>query len=297
MIVATGVVAASLAALLPARTASRVPVTAALAGRRPVGRRAAVARAARAGVVRDRGCCCSSPARGAGGNRGAATLVVSGVLVLAGVCCASPVAIDAMSRTTARAGGSWRFAGRSLGRTRARSAAVVTAIAVTVAAGVVAISAISGVVDAGSNSPWPKDAVVASAYPAAVYQPSDDIDGTGTVDYAPISATQVDAATQERITAIVPSGHWYAKRAATWDPPAGEDQGQWTTTDWSTITFGPGTGIVIADDATMDLYRAAAGRPRRTSNARERWSSRGRGGGTGRTATASKVVSRPNTAR
>ena len=97
-----------------------------------------------------------------------------------------------MSRTTARAGGSWRFAGRSLGRTRARSAAVVTAIAVTVAAGVVAISAISGVVDAGSNSPWPTDAVVAPAYPAAVYQPSNDIDGTGTVDFAPISPTEVE---------------------------------------------------------------------------------------------------------
>ena len=189
-----------------------------------------------------------------GGNRGAAILVASGVLVLAGVCCASPVAIDAMSRTAARGGGSWRFAGRSLGRTRARSAAVVTAIAVTVAAGVVAISAISGVVDAGSNSPWPTDAVVAPAYPAAVYQPSNDIDGTGTVDYAPISPTEVDAATQERITAIVPSGHWYPRRSATWDPPAGEDQGQWTMSDSSSITFGPGTGIVIADDATMDLY-------------------------------------------
>ena len=142
---------------------------------------------------------------------------------------------------------------------RARSAAVVTAIAVTVAAGVVAISAISGVVDAGSNSPWPTDAVVAPAYPAAVYQPSDDIDGAGTVDYAPISPTEVDAATQERITAIVPSGHWYPRRAATWDPPAGEDQGQWTMSDSSSITFGPGTGIVIADDATMDLYELRPG--------------------------------------
>ena len=55
VIVATGVVAASLAALLPARTASRVPVTAALAGRRPVGRVPLVAGAARAGVVRDGG--------------------------------------------------------------------------------------------------------------------------------------------------------------------------------------------------------------------------------------------------
>jgi hypothetical protein len=91
--------------------------------------------------------------------------------------------------------------------------------------------------------------------PPAVYQPSDHIEVAGTVDYAPISATAADVATQERIAAIIPSGHWHAKRAATWDPPAGEDQGQWTTTDWSTITFGPGTGIVIADDATMDLYR------------------------------------------
>ena len=230
VIVATGVVAASLAALLPARSASRVPVTAALAGRRPISR---VPRwlvplglaSFTSGVL----LLLADPRTG--GNRGSAILVASGVLVLAGLCCASPVAIDAMSRTAARAGGSWRFAGRSLGRTRARSAAVVTAIAVTVAAGVVAISAISGVVDAGSNSPWPKDAVVAPAYAAAVYQPSNNIDGTGTVDYAPISPTEVDAATQERITAIVPSGHWYPRRSATWDPPAGEEDGQWTMTD------------------------------------------------------------------
>ena len=225
-------------------------------------------------------------------------MVVSGVLVLAGVCCASPVAIDAMSRATARAGGSWRFAGRSLGRTRARSAAVVTAIAVTVAAGVVAISAISGVVDAGSNSPWPKDAVVASAYPAAVYQPSDrhrrrrhrrlrtDLRHPGRRRDA--GADRGDRS----VRPLVPQAGGDVGSSGRGGPGSVDRR-----PTASTITFGPGTGIVIADDATMDLYELGAGRPRRTSNARGRWSSRGRDGGTGRTSTASKVVSRPNTAR
>ena len=55
-----------------------------------------------------------------GGDAAAAAAVLGGVMILAGMCCCSPLAIETMSRASARIGRSWRFAGRSLGRTRTR---------------------------------------------------------------------------------------------------------------------------------------------------------------------------------
>ena len=124
------------------------------------------------------------------------------------------------------------------------------------AAGVAAISAISGVVDAGSNSPWPKDAVVASAYPAAVYQPSDDIDGAGDRRLRtdlPHRGRRRDPGADHgdrSVRPLVPPAVGHVGSAG-----RGRNTGSGPSTPTSsTITFGPGTGIVIADDATMDLY-------------------------------------------
>ena len=119
VIVATGTLAATIAALVPARSASRVPVLAALAGRRPLGvvprRLVPVGLATFAlGVF----LLFLGASSDGGGDAAAAAAVLGGVMVLAGMCCCSPLAIDTMSRASARVGRSWRFAGRSLGRTR-----------------------------------------------------------------------------------------------------------------------------------------------------------------------------------
>ena len=102
VIVATGTLAATVAALVPARSASRVPVLAALAGRRPLGvvpRRLVpigVATFALGVFLLFLGA--SSEA---GGDAAAAAAVLGGVMVLAGMCCCSPLAIDTMSRASA----------------------------------------------------------------------------------------------------------------------------------------------------------------------------------------------------
>ncbi len=136
---ATGVAAATIAALLPARTAAQIPTLTALSGRRPVG---AVPRRlvpiglalfggglfllalAAGGSVAERGTSADS-------NLLAAAAVLGGLGVMFGACCASPLAVSAAASVGARLPASWRLAARSMGRLRTRSAGVVTAIAVT----------------------------------------------------------------------------------------------------------------------------------------------------------------------
>ncbi len=161
VIVATGTLAATIAALVPARSASRVPVLAALAGRRPLGvvprRLVPVGLATFAlGVF----LLFLGASSDGGGDAAAAAAVLGGVMILAGMCCCSPLAIDTMSRASALLGRSWRFAGRSLGRTRTRSAAVVTAIAVTGSLGAAASTFAMNVNGSDGARQLPTDTIV-----------------------------------------------------------------------------------------------------------------------------------------
>lgn len=133
IIAAIGVAAATIAALVPARSAARVPVMAALGGRRPLGRvprrlvgigllsfaiglfLLVVAATAAAG-------------ESANSDLWAAVALMGGLCVLAAVVCTAPITVDLVGRVCARLPGSWRLGGRSLARTRARSAGVVAAI-------------------------------------------------------------------------------------------------------------------------------------------------------------------------
>ncbi len=150
----TGVAAGTIAALLPARSLATTSVLSALAGRRPI--RPVKARTVTAGVI-----CFSSglfllavataAAEGSNGNDGdlfALVAVLGGVGVLAGMCLASPLAITVATAVAARLGASWRLSGRSLYRTRWRSAAVVTAIGV---AGAFAVAGASVATNLDSN--------------------------------------------------------------------------------------------------------------------------------------------------
>ncbi len=154
----TGVAAATIAALLPARSLANTSVLSALAGRRPI--RPVQARTVAAGVI----CFASglfllavatAAAEGSNGNDGdlfALVAVLGGVGVLAGMCLASPLAITASTAVVSKLGASWRLSGRSLHRTRWRSAAVVTAIGVAGAFAVAGASVASNLESSGDGA-------------------------------------------------------------------------------------------------------------------------------------------------
>jgi putative ABC transport system permease protein len=153
---ATGVIAATLAALLPARSLATTSVLSALAGRRPI--RPVNPRTVIVGVVSFVSglfLLAVATAGGSNGNDGnlfALVAVIGGLAILVGMCLGAPLAVSASTAVAARLGPSWRLSGRSLHRTRWRSAAVVTAIAV---AGAFAVAAAT--VATGLDSQYPND--------------------------------------------------------------------------------------------------------------------------------------------
>lgn len=165
IVLITGVVAGTVAALLPARSASRVSTLAALAGRRPlrsvprhlvplgavlfVAGTAVLAFAAWSG----------GSASGASGDLVAAVALAGGVAVLAGGCCVAPAVVGAFGPLSDRAGGALRLAGRSLARTRTRTAAMVAATT-AVAAFVLGGAAVAGSVGGTDSLPYLPDDVV-----------------------------------------------------------------------------------------------------------------------------------------
>ena len=185
-IVATAVVAASVAALSPARSAARIPVLAALAGRRPLAPpRRRLAPLGLASFVGGVLLLAVAAATSAGGNLPAAVAVVGGLGVLAGITTLSPLAVDVAGRVPLSGAG--RLALRGIARQRTRSAAVVTAIA-TVMTIAVAVATIVG--DLDDRSPdgsvpslpadrvmvWPIDVEPTSA--ATAFRPSDELLGS-----------------------------------------------------------------------------------------------------------------------
>jgi putative ABC transport system permease protein len=138
----TGVAAATIAAYLPSRSAARVPVLSALAGRRPLGAlprsMVAIGLALFSGGVLILVLVAAASHNG-GGDGLALAAVLGGLLVLAGACCVSPVIVASLSPLARRLRRAGRVAARSLVRSRARSAAVVMAL-VAINAGAIAIS-------------------------------------------------------------------------------------------------------------------------------------------------------------
>jgi putative ABC transport system permease protein len=164
-----GIGAATLAALLPARTAARIPTLAALAGRRPL---APVSRRlvtwGFAGVV------CGlallfiavlGSQSGSSGQVWAYVAIAGGVAELFGACAIAPAVVSRLEPLSARLHGSLRLGARSLARHRARTGAVVSAVA---AAGALAVIA-GAIVLAdehrrGDDAEMPDDVVVATAW-------------------------------------------------------------------------------------------------------------------------------------
>jgi putative ABC transport system permease protein len=141
-VVLIGVGAATLAALLPARTAARVPTLAALAGRRPL---APVSRrlitwgvASMLGGLSLLFIAVLGSQNGSSGDTWALVAIVGGVAELLGACAIAPAFVSRLEPLAHRLRGSLRLGARSLARNRARTGAVVSAVC---AAGALAVGA------------------------------------------------------------------------------------------------------------------------------------------------------------
>jgi putative ABC transport system permease protein len=226
-----GVAAATIAALVPARTTSRIPVLAALAGRRPltkVPRWVTVAGFASIasglsllglaviGATRTNG-----PGTQNEQDIWAATAVLGGMAVLLGACAIAPAYVSLLDRVASRLSGSWRFAARSLARQRTRTGAVVSGLC---AAGALAIGASALVIGAVGeqeqrDATLPRNEVHISAV-------------TMDAERQEVTATP-DAALVDDVAAVLP----------------GADR-----IDLTAVAVRDGRVAVVADSAAIDVY-------------------------------------------
>jgi putative ABC transport system permease protein len=242
LIALTGTVAATAAALVPARTASRVPVMAALAGRRPLGTvpgrlvPRGVGLAALGSLLLVVGVLSRN-----GGAAPTFAAMVGGVFVLVGMCCCSPLAVDLLGTACGRLSGTWRLAGRGLSRTRTRSAAIVTAIAVIGALTMSGAAAIAATVPNGDGMrELPSDALM--------LVPNRDLEVPATTvgDLEPVPDDPVPADLAADVEAIVPTARWSPRRIASWDPAPVDMSDPASQAAW--------WQFVVADEAMLDLY-------------------------------------------
>ena len=246
LIALTGVVAATVSALIPARTASKVPVMAALAGRRPLGKVPArlvprgIGFAALGSLLLVVGALSRN-----GGAAPTFAAMVGGVFVLIGMCCCSPLAVDLIGRACAPLTGTWRLACRGLSRTRTRSAAIVTAIAVI---GALTMSGAATAIATRDDTPTRQlPADVALIIPERAEPPSI----SGIIDLEPEVDEPVPAAMRADIDAIVPDADWSPRRVATFDPEPFPQVGDpYPEAVW--------WQFLVADEAVMDLYGLSA---------------------------------------
>ncbi len=251
-----GVLAATLAAYFPARTAARVPVLSALSGRRPLGSLprsiVPVGIALFGGGVVILGLVAAA-SRSGGGNSLAAAAVLGALLVLSGTCCVSPVAVASLAHVGAHLRGAGRVAVRSIVRSRARSAAVVMALA-AINGGAIAMGTAfaSRSKPIGVSAPFmPNNALVLVRHTTDFL--SDGSDTTTT--FLPIQAS-----TQQTIKTILPKATWTPRRAVTGTvngtagAPGGRDGGPLIGNGKRVAIAGPAPDtIVVADPAVLTL--------------------------------------------
>lgn len=207
VIVLTATAAATVSALIPARSASRIPVLSALAGRRPVSTpprwMAPIGSASfLVGIFLLGG----AASIDAGSTDFPAMLAVIGSLcVLAGIVCASPLIVAAVGSVGSRAGGVIRLAARSLGRSRSRSAAVLTAIATVGALAMVAATVAPTV----NDQSWEPDLrTVTLRFEGNLYGPGNDetiaIERSGVYDPGPVVPTELPVDIRQGIERALP---------------------------------------------------------------------------------------------
>jgi putative ABC transport system permease protein len=256
VVFATGIVAATIAALVPARTAARVPVTAALAGRRPLHtvprRLVPIGVGLFAAGLFMLAVAATGSTSSTGGHIFAIVAVIGGLGVLAGMCCLTPLTIDIVGRVGAHLSASLRLSARSLARTRTRSAAVVTAIAAaaSLATGgstyLTSRQAESARNDARTVQPFAPNAVIITNQ--GIPQSSPEVAGFFDQPTYPPLPAPTDAVNQ--VTSLV-AGTTHIRRVALWNPaPEPVDHVDVDTDGTPINTLG---SMVIADPFVLDL--------------------------------------------
>ncbi len=213
VIVATGAVAGAIAALVPARSIARVPVLAALNGRRPVGRVprllvpvGLVLFGGGAGLVAWAVAVSQPSSSGPDGSLVGLVAILGGLGILFGACCASPLVVDLAARAVTLLGGSPRLAARSLARARGRSAGVVTAIAVVGAAAVLVTT-----VMATREARWPtRSGDEITSLPSHVVHVTTAVAGQGALDLE----SGVSADLRSDLLEVLPGSRVLAHRKA-----------------------------------------------------------------------------------
>ncbi len=159
-----GVVAATIAALVPAWNLGRVPTLAALAGRRPQPpvrhRVTAVGGAMVAVGLALLGLAVVGSASGDDGSVWAAVAITGGVLELLGACAMAPAVVARLEPLAARTRGSWRLAARSLARQRSRTGGVVSAVAAAAGLAIAATALVAGAAAGDTGPPELSDRVI-----------------------------------------------------------------------------------------------------------------------------------------
>lgn len=260
IITMTGVLAATIAALVPARSIAKVPVMAALSGRRPLGtvprRLMPIGLGLFGGGVFLLVIAATGSSDGSDSDLFAVVAILGGLGVLFGMCCLTPRMVDLLGSVGSRCAGSWRLSARSLARTRTRSAGVVTAVA---AAGALAVggSAVFAASTAETQTSAvlqiPEDTVFISANlwsnEQIISEPQSP-DFASTVDAPGYRPTPIPAETLEAVRSVVP-GREIERRVAVWDPAPYDVDSGGNRLD-GLITDDSGV-MVIADPDILDM--------------------------------------------
>ena len=253
-------VASTVAAYLPARSATRVSVLDALAGRRPlasVPRRllpiGIVAFAAGVGLEL---LTTLAVTGGDGGDSNA--FLISGalgaLLILGGMCCISPALVSVLGPLARRLRGAARLTARSIARTRPRTAAVVSSIAAFAAVGIAASTfMLADRPQGGETSNYLPDNVVLLAANDCPMQREYVVEPQGTQGVCRIAAPDEAAITD--MEDILAGATRTALRWATFDP-APVDPSAPPVTD--IVLQEPG-GILVATPQLLDLSGMSQG--------------------------------------
>lgn len=223
----TAIVAATIAALIPARSASRIPVLTALAGRRPVGAPPRWLGPVGATLVGVGLVLLGAAASSSNPDDLVAAIALAGALsVLFGMVGIGPVIVSAVGRLGSRRGGVIRLASRSLDRGRARSAAVLTAIA-TVAALATAGATSVGLAErseAEEQIQWQADASLVRLYFARDYFRSPDAEAEarandGIFDRPPERPVPLPDSLRDELASLLPDAEVVPVTTVVIDPP------------------------------------------------------------------------------